>query len=76
MDQREEVTAEWIQLHNDKLHNFSFPNIIVVIKSVRMTWAKHIVHLGEVRNMYRMLVGKRDWKRLHESPKCRREVMI
>jgi hypothetical protein len=43
---REEVTAKWIQLHNDKIHNFSFPNIIVVIKPVRMTWEKHIVHMG------------------------------
>jgi hypothetical protein len=44
-----------------------------IIKSVTMKWAKHIVHLGEIRYVYSMLVGKCDRKRQHWRLKCRRE---
>ena len=37
---RDEVTGEWIKLHNEDLNNLYFsPNIIWVIKSRRMRWA-------------------------------------
>jgi hypothetical protein len=32
-------------------------NIIMVIKSISMRWAKHVVHMREVRSAY-ILVGK------------------
>jgi hypothetical protein len=39
----------------EELHNlYSSPNIIRIIKSRRMRWAGH----GEMRNAYRILVGK------------------
>jgi exonuclease III len=41
-----------------KLHNSS-PSIIRIIKSRRMRWAGHVVRMGENRNAYRLLVGKR-----------------
>lgn len=28
-----EVTGEWIKLHNEEVHNFSSPNIVVMSKS-------------------------------------------
>jgi hypothetical protein len=35
------------KLHNDELHNlYSSPNIVRVIKSSRMRWAGHVVHVG------------------------------
>jgi hypothetical protein len=57
---RDEVTGDWRKLHNEELHNlYSSPNIIRMIKSRRMRWAEHVVRMGEERNEYRVLVGKR-----------------
>jgi hypothetical protein len=33
------------------------PNIIRMIKSRRMRWAGHVAFMGEMRNVYRILVG-------------------
>jgi len=38
-----------------------------VIKSRRMRWAGHMVHMGEERGVYRVLVGKPEGRR----PRCR-----
>jgi hypothetical protein len=36
---RDKVTGEWRKLHNEELHNmYSSPNIVRVIKSIRMIW--------------------------------------
>jgi hypothetical protein len=42
----------------------SSPNIIRIIKSRRMRWAGHVSRMGEKRNVYRLLVGKAEGKRL------------
>jgi hypothetical protein len=45
-------------LHNDELHSlYSSPNIVRVIKSRRMKWVGHVVHIGDGRSVYRVLVG-------------------
>ena len=36
---------------------YFLPNIVWVIKP-RMRWAGHVVHMGEERGVYRVLVGK------------------
>jgi hypothetical protein len=60
---RDEVTGEWRKLHNGELHNlYSSPDIIRHIKSRRMRWAGHVARMGEVRNVYRVLVGKPEEK--------------
>jgi hypothetical protein len=38
-------------------------NIIGIIKSRRMRWVEHVAHIGEMRNAYKMLVGKPEGKR-------------
>jgi hypothetical protein len=56
---REEVAGGWRRLHNEELHNlYSSPNIIRVLKSSGMRWAGHVTRMREMRNSYRILVGK------------------
>jgi hypothetical protein len=55
---RDEVTGGWRILHNEELQNFYFlPNVIR-----KMRWAGHIVHMGEMKNTYKMF-GKPERKR-------------
>jgi hypothetical protein len=69
---RDEVMGEWRKLHNGELHNlYSSPDIIRQIKSRRMRWVGHVAHMGEGRNMYRILVGKPEGKRPLERPRHR-----
>jgi hypothetical protein len=61
---RDEVTGDWRKLHNEELHDlYSSPNIMRMIKSMRMRWAGHVAPMGEKRNAYRILVGKPEGKR-------------
>jgi hypothetical protein len=44
---RDEMTGDWIELHNEELHNlYSSPKIIRMIKSRRMRWAGHVARMG------------------------------
>jgi hypothetical protein len=52
---RDEATGSWRKLHNEELLNlYSFPRIIRMIKSKRMTWAGHVAQIGEKRNACRI----------------------
>jgi hypothetical protein len=47
---RDEVTGEWIGLHNEELYAlYSSTNIIRVTKSRRLRWAGHVARVGEER---------------------------
>ena len=60
---RDEVTGEWKRLHNEELNDlYSSSNIVRVIKSRRIVWARHVAHMGEERGVYRFLVGKPEEK--------------
>jgi hypothetical protein len=62
---RDEVTGGWRELHNEELHNwYCSPSIIIIIKSRRIRWTRHVARMGEKRNAYRILVGKPEGKRL------------
>ena len=53
---KNEVTERWRKL-NEKLNNlYSSPNIVWVIKSRKMRWVGHVVHMGERRGIFRVLV--------------------
>ena len=56
---RDDVTGEWMKLHNEELNDlYSTPNIVRGIKSRRMRWAGHVARMGERRGVYRALLGK------------------
>ena len=58
-------------MHNEELNDlYSSPSIVRVIKSRRMRWAGHVVHMGEERGVYRVLVGKREGRRPLGRPRC------
>ena len=72
---RDEVTGEWRKLHNEELSDlYSLPNIVV--KSRRMRWAGHVAHMGEGRDVYRVLVGKPEGMRPLGRPRRRWEDNI
>jgi hypothetical protein len=44
---RNEVTGERRKLHNEELLDmYSLPNIVQVIKSIKMRWAGHVARMG------------------------------
>jgi hypothetical protein len=48
-------------LCNEELYNlYSSPNIIRVVKSRKMRWTGHVTCLEEIRNAYKLLVGKHE----------------
>jgi hypothetical protein len=64
---RDEVTGGWIKLRNEKLLNlYSSPDIIGVIK-----WTGHVTRKEEMRNAYKILVGKPAAKILLGRFRCR-----
>jgi hypothetical protein len=66
---RDRVTGECRKMHNGELHNlYSSPDITRQIKSRRMRWVAHVAHMGEGRNVYRVL-GKPKGKRPLERPR-------
>jgi len=61
---RDEVTGEWRKLHNEELNDlYCSPNIVPLLKSRRMRWARHVARMGERRGVDRVLVGKPEGKR-------------
>jgi hypothetical protein len=45
--------------------------MVRIIKSRRMNWAEYVALVGEMRNAYRVLVGKPEGKRALERPRGR-----
>jgi len=74
---RYEVTREWIKLHNDESNDlYSSLNIVWVIKSRGIRLAEQVAHMGERREVYRVLVGKPEGKKTLGRPRHRWEGNI
>ena len=59
-------------MHKEELNDlYSSPNIVRVIKSRRMRWAGHVAHMGDEREVYRVLVGKPEGRRPLGRPRRR-----
>jgi hypothetical protein len=52
------------------------PNIVRLIKSRRMRWARHVEGVGEMRALYSVVVGKTEGKRQLGRPRHRCEDII
>ena len=60
---RDKVTGEQRKLHNEKLNDlYSSSNIVWVIKSRSIRWARHVVCMGERGGIYRVLMEKPERK--------------
>ena len=69
---RDEVTGEWRKLHNEELNDpYSSLNTVRVIKSRRMRWARHVARMGNVRGVYRVLMGKPEGRSPLGRPRSR-----
>ena len=55
---------------------YTLPNIVRVVKSRRMRWARHVARMGEGRGVHRVLVGKPEGKRPLGRPRRRLEDNI
>jgi hypothetical protein len=65
------------KLHNDDIHSlYSSQNIVMMIKSRRMSWAGCVARMGEVRGVYIVLVGRREGKRPLGRSKHRWEIIL
>ena len=74
---RDEVTGEWIKLHNEELNDlYSSPNTVRVMKSRRMRWAGHVARMLARRGVYRISMGKPEGKRTLGRPTRRWENNI
>jgi hypothetical protein len=74
---RDEVTGEWKKLHNEELNDlYSSPNIVRIVKLRTIRWAGHAARMGEMRVLYRVLVGKAEGKRPLGRPRIRWEDNI
>jgi len=72
---RDEMRGKWRKLHNEELNDlYCSPNIVRVIKSRVMRWARHVARMGERRGAYRVLVGKPEGKRPLRRPRRRWDV--
>jgi hypothetical protein len=74
---KREEDGPWRKLHNDEFHSlYSSPNIVRVIKSRRMRWARHVARMGDGRGAYRVLVWRPEGKRPLGRPRHRWEDNI
>ena len=57
--------GEWRRLHNEELHSlYCSPNIVRVIKCIRLRWAGHVAIMEEDRSAFKILTGKPTGQRL------------
>jgi hypothetical protein len=67
----EEVAGGWRRLHNEELHNLCVSlNIIRVIKSSGIRWARHVARMGAIRIAYEILGGKTEGNRPLRKSRC------
>ena len=57
-------SGEWRRLHSEELHSLHrSANIVRVIKSRRLRWARHVARMEEGRSAFKILTGTPTEKR-------------
>jgi hypothetical protein len=52
------------RVNNEELHNlYVSPNVIRLMKEMRLGWVGHGAGMGDIRNAYSILVGKPEGRR-------------
>jgi hypothetical protein len=70
----DDVSGELRRLHDEELNDlYSSPNIIQVIKSRRMRWARHVACVGDWRGAYMFLVRVAEGRQAFGRPRRRWE---
>jgi hypothetical protein len=67
----EELAGGWRKLHNVKLRKLYSLGYIIRMMESRMSWTEHVASMGEIRNAYKILVGKFEGKRQLGRLRCR-----
>ena len=69
--------GRWRRLHNEGLYIlYRSPNIVRVIRSRRLRWARHVAKIEEGRSTCKILTGKPTEKRPLGRPRSRWEDNI
>jgi hypothetical protein len=69
------VAGGWRRLHNEKLRKLNAPSS--VIRVIKEDWmVGHVPRIGEMRNAYKILIGKPEGKRPFGKPRRRWEDNI
>jgi hypothetical protein len=56
---KRDTDGEWRRLHNEELHSlYCSPNIVRVVKSIRLRWAGHLARMEESSSAFKILTGK------------------
>jgi hypothetical protein len=65
------------KMHNEEVHNVcASRDSSKKIKSRKMNWAGHVAWLGEIRNAYKILVGKPEGRRPLRRPSVDGRVIL
>ena len=55
--------GDWIRLYNEEFHGlYLSPNIVRVIKSIKLKWTGDVARMEEVRSAFKILAFKPSWK--------------
>jgi hypothetical protein len=59
---RADVKEGWRKLHNEELHNLYTSLYIIRVTKSRLKWAGHVLCVGDMRHVYKILIGKPEGK--------------
>ena len=74
---KRDANKEWRTLHNEELHGLHrSPNVVKVIKSKRLKWARDLARMEEGRSAFKTLRSELTGKILLGKPRRRLEDNI